>query len=138
MINTTISLSKSRNIYSALPNPHLVVVTIAAISQTTSAVSVNWQTVDSWHSKYNIKDNNKRVGDSNGNTLEGTKVNDLIEGRDGNDTLFGKKGNDWLQGGRGSDHLHGGDGNDLLIDNVGGNDKHYPGIGSNYIEDKSG
>ena len=41
MLNKIISLRKSRNIYSALPNPHLLLVAVAAISQTTSAVSLS-------------------------------------------------------------------------------------------------
>ena len=95
MINTTISLSKSRKIYSALPNPHFVAVTIAAISQTTSAVSVRGY---GWEPAEDFEVDFEQRGTDNRDILHGTEQGDYLFGRNGKDTLFGNRGDDVLYG----------------------------------------
>ena len=55
------------------------------------------------------------IGDSSGNTINGTTGNDLLLGEDGNDILDGKSGNDLLVGGLGSDTMTGGGGDDTFV-----------------------
>ena len=55
------------------------------------------------------------VGDSSGNTINGTSGNDVLLGEDGGDILDGLSGDDILVGGLGSDTMTGGAGDDTFV-----------------------
>ncbi|WEJ80124.1 calcium-binding protein (plasmid) [Paracoccus versutus] len=64
--------------------------------------------------------NDRLVGNSGANVLNGREGNDLVEGGAGNDSLWGDVGNDTLNGGTGADSMNGGAGNDVYwVDNAG-------------------
>jgi Ca2+-binding RTX toxin-like protein len=80
----------------------------------------------------------KVIGDSAGNTINGNNGNDTIYGMGGGDTLrgnnfddqlYGGEGGDTLEGMNGNDQLFGGSGADILIGG-GGADQLYGGFGS--------
>ncbi|MBW8880740.1 MAG: S8 family serine peptidase, partial [Asticcacaulis sp.] len=58
--------------------------------------------------------NDKIVGNTVDNRLEGMRGNDVILGREGDDSLNGGAGNDALDGGAGDDRIDGGDGVDRV------------------------
>ncbi|KQT55411.1 hypothetical protein ASG52_24725 [Methylobacterium sp. Leaf456] len=64
------------------------------------------------------------TGNSNANTIQGSRAgdyvsglngDDLLYGIDGNDRLYGGNGNDFLFGGLGSDWSYGGNGDDVFV-----------------------
>ncbi len=57
----------------------------------------------------------KIKGQSDADTLIGTRHNDIIWGQASDDTLHGKDGEDILIGGPGQDHLFGGPGRDTFV-----------------------
>ena len=69
------------------------------------------------------------LGDTVGNYLDGYDGDDVVKGRTGNDALYGGGGNDALFGGGGNDWLQGGTGNDVLRGG-GGSDRFYFDDGS--------
>lgn len=75
------------------------------------------------------------LGDSSDNRLVGTSLADLIQGLDGNDTLEGVAGNDTLQGGDGNDWLTGGPGNDRLEGGGGVDTARYDAETANLVVD---
>jgi VCBS repeat-containing protein len=81
----------------------------------------------------------KIIGTSENDTLEGKGGDDVIYGLEGNDTLQGGSGSDVLKGDSGDDRLVGGLENDLLYGGS-GNDSYVfnKGDGSDIIVDSSG
>ncbi|MDB9523322.1 calcium-binding protein, partial [Dolichospermum circinale CS-1225] len=63
--------------------------------------------------------NDRLIGNSLDNTLEGGLGNDILNGSTGNDFLFGGDGNDSLSGGDGDDTLTGGLGSNNLFGGAG-------------------
>jgi hypothetical protein len=55
------------------------------------------------------------TGNSEDNTLFGTRQSDIISGLAGDDRLFGRGGDDFISGGPGIDRLAGGAGNDIFF-----------------------
>ncbi|MEG4003561.1 hypothetical protein [Microcoleus sp. SVA1_B3] len=74
----------------------------------------------------------KVLGTSLPDTLNGLGGNDIINGVAGNDSLIGGAGNDTSNGGGGNDILVGGDGNDILIGGS-GNDSLIGGAGNDNL-----
>ena len=90
--------------------------------------------------------NDRIVGNTDANQLDGGPGDDTIDGRDGNDALAGSTGDDTLDGGPGNDTVAGGDGNDALAGSSGddtldggpGNDAVDGGAGNDHLTGGSG
>lgn len=78
--------------------------------------------------------NNRIMGDSAGNILNGVGGNDIVYGHNGNDTLNGGNGDDFLYGMIGNDVINGGNGNDY-ISGLDGKDIFNGGAGKDYLTD---
>lgn len=59
--------------------------------------------------------NDRIVGSSDAEVINGNRGNDTINGGGGNDTLYGGKENDFLDGGDGNDFISGNIGSDFLV-----------------------
>jgi hypothetical protein len=90
--------------------------------------------------------NDRIVGNTDANQLDGGLGDDALDGRDGNDALAGSTGDDTLDGGPGNDTVAGGDGNDALAGSTGddtldggaGNDAVDGGAGNDHLTGGSG
>ncbi|MFO0051899.1 MAG: hypothetical protein ACK53Q_03035, partial [Dolichospermum sp.] len=72
--------------------------------------------------------NDRLIGNSLDNTLEGGLGNDILNGSTGNDFLFGGDGNDSLTGGDGDDTLTGGLGTNNLLGGTGSDQFVFSGV----------
>ena len=81
--------------------------------------------------------NDRIVGNTEANQLDGGPGNDTVAGGDGNDSLTGSAGDDTLDGGLGNDTVTGGDGNDSLTGSA-GDDTLDGGAGSDSVDGGAG
>ncbi len=84
--------------------------------------------------EYALKINNSKKSD--GDFIEGSRLNDSIIGSKGDDFISGDRGHDTLKGGSGDDTIYGGTGNDKLYGEAGDNKivfKNYDGNDTVYM-----
>ncbi|MEL7469309.1 MAG: fasciclin domain-containing protein [Pseudomonadota bacterium] len=103
-----------------IENPNIVIPDIAGDNGTIQAIDRVLLPIDI-------------PGNSQGETIEGTRKRDHLTGTDGDDQIFGFGGRDKLDGGDGDDLLNGGSGRDLL-DGGAGDDHLIGGRGRDYFD----